>query len=289
MAFSVNRIHVYIKNYYKYFVDWLYYNLYIKVKYFLYSNNNNEKTTVHVYVLCWNESKMISYFLSHYLDFVDKVIVYDNMSDDGSYELLKNNNKVEIIRYDTGGIIDNDKYLEIKNNVWKKSRGIADYVIVCDMDEFLYSSDMLKTLSFIKKNKYTIGIPDGYEMVSDKYPINENTKKLTSLVKDGYKRNEFLSKYLIFDPNKIIEINYEPGCHAANPYGKVKYYKNNDFKLLHYDAIGKEYFIEKRMRRKQRLDENKLKKGYSLHYNHEEKWFAEEFDRRNKNKKRVIS
>ena len=47
----------------------------------------------------------------------------------------------EVIPYSTGGKINDFKYLEIKNNAWKKSRGKADWVIVVDMDEFLYHLD----------------------------------------------------------------------------------------------------------------------------------------------------
>ncbi len=94
---------------------------------------------VHVHVLCWNEEVLIPYFLDHY-SFADKIILYDHESDDNSLDLLSDN--VEVKTYSTGGEIRDDIWIDIKNNCWKTSRGEADFVIVCDMDEFLYHPNM---------------------------------------------------------------------------------------------------------------------------------------------------
>ena len=44
-------------------------------------------------------------------------------------------NKCKVIQYNTNDQIDDNKYLEIKNNCWKKAK--TDWVLVCDVDELL--------------------------------------------------------------------------------------------------------------------------------------------------------
>jgi hypothetical protein len=254
----------------------------------LLKKNINSDLVVHLYVLCWNEEKMISYFIDYYRDYVDKICVYDNMSDDRSLELLSGREKVEVVQYDTGGVIDNDRYLEIKNNVWKASAGVADFVIVCDMDEFLYAKDIKKFFLFMKKMGYSILKPKGYEMCSDIFPEYDGKQKIVDIVKEGYSVKDFLCKNILFDPGKIKEINYEPGCHWSNPEGEIKMFYSPGVKLLHYDAIGKDYFLQKRVSRKKRLSSDKLKKGYSLHYNKTIDDFALEFEKKRRLKHVVI-
>jgi hypothetical protein len=43
---------------------------------------------VHVYTICWNESRVIEYFLRHYEQFAERVVVYDENSTDGTKEIL---------------------------------------------------------------------------------------------------------------------------------------------------------------------------------------------------------
>lgn len=93
---------------------------------------------------------ILPHFLKHY-DFVDRIVVYDNQSDDGSLEILKSAAKVEVRSFDTGGEHHEGKMDDIRREVWRESRGQADFVIVCDADEFLYHPDLPALLDEIKK------------------------------------------------------------------------------------------------------------------------------------------
>jgi len=131
----------------------------------------------------------------------------------------------------------------IKNSAWKESTGKADWVIVSDMDELVYHPDL--TNYFIRCKEMGITIPKvtGFNMFSTEYP--KVGIPITNQIKRGsYSKN--FSKQIIFDPNKIVDINYSPGAHAIEPDGDVKVDQNNTLKLLHYKYIGPFERIEKR-------------------------------------------
>ncbi len=121
---------------------------------------------IHLYSICYNEKVLMPHFLDYYSGFCDKIYIYDNQSDDDTVKICEKYNNVSVLTFDTAGKIRDDIYLTIKNNIWKKSRGIADYVIVCDIDEFLFHHDLMNFLNNIKSNNVTIVKPIGFNMVS---------------------------------------------------------------------------------------------------------------------------
>ncbi len=224
---------------------------------------------IDMHVLCWNEEKIIPYFLNHYENLVSNIFVYDNKSNDNGTKILKKHPKVTIIPYDTNDQIRDDAYLQIKNNAWKNSIGKADIVIVCDMDEFLYSDDLKKSIIDFYESDATLIKPTGYDMIVNEFEFNYNDK-LTNLVKTGYKNNLF-DKMVMFKTKDITEINYNGGCHVAAPRGpKVKLFENN-FLLLHYKRLGLKYFLNKMSSYRKRLSEfnKKYKLGYEYEFNND--------------------
>lgn len=230
---------------------------------------DKELPKIDMHVLCWNEEKIIPYFLKHYENFVSNIYVYDNISNDNSVKLLKSHPKVTVIPYHTNNEIRDDAYLQIKNNGWKNSIGKADIVIVCDMDEFLYSDDLKKSINNFYESDATIIKPTGYDMITGEFEFNYNDK-LTNLVKTGYKNNLF-DKLVMFKTKNITEINYKGGCHVATPIGdKVKLFEG-EFLLLHYKRLGLKNFLNKMSVYKKRLSEfnKKYKLGYEYEFNND--------------------
>lgn len=242
---------------------------------------------VHLYSICWNEEKILPYMFSHYDGFVDKFYIYDNRSTDSSPELIKGNKKAEMFVY-APEKIDDQALRDLKNRCWKKSRGKADYVIVCDMDEFLYHTDVQKMISTLSEGGYTVCCPQGYEMCSDVFPEYENGTKLTDLVKYGVKKAAY-SKCVMFNPYKIININYYPGAHRCNPSGIVKMYEDPELKLLHYKLLGVDNVIERYAVLNSRLSEDNIRKGYALHYRDDSSRIRANFKKISEESVRVIS
>lgn len=161
-----------------------------------------------------------------------------------------------------GGEINDYIYQDIKNNCWKQSRGRADYVIVCDIDEFLYIEDPTRTLNMLLKAKISLPLTEGYNMYSTEYP-QEGTSILKQATK-GIQDNAY-NKSLIFDPHRIVEINYMPGAHVAKPTGIVKK-STEKLKVLHFKNLGLDYLLQRYHILANRLSEENKKQDLGTHY-----------------------
>ena len=229
---------------------------------------------IHLYSICYNEQVMLPHFIDHYSSFCDKLFIYDNFSTDLSPDICKNNAKVEFLNFETGGEIRDDVYLTIKNNVWKRSRGEADFVIVCDVDEFLYHNNLIEEINELIKNNVTLVKPQGYNMVSELLPTKENN--IIVDFKMGV-RSESFDKVIIFNPNKIDEINYQAGSHKCFPVGSIKY-SSTIFKLLHYKYLNLEYLLARYDMFATRLSKfNKINK-LGIHYSFSKRKIKNEFN-----------
>ena len=218
-------------------------------------------SVIHYYSLCWNEEKILPFVMNYYSAFCEKMIITDNESDDNSLSIISSYPTATVRTFSSNGEIRDDMYLEIKNNVWKESRGKADWVIICDTDEILYHPNLLEKLDELKQKGYSIIKPYGFDMYSDVFP-----QKNLLEIKNGVKDFRHLRKCIIFNPNMIDEINFKAGCHKCYPKGRVKYYSSTDFKLLHYKNLGLDYLIGRYELLRKRLSwfniEHKLGKHY---------------------------
>ncbi len=181
---------------------------------------------IDAFIFCYNEEKMIRHTLNHYSKFCDKITVMDNCSNDETIAIITNEYRnVKIISFETNNQCREDIQTNLKNTCWKKSK--ADYVIVCDMDEFLYSDNF--NLEFEKLQKYKPSVCSiiGYEMFSKKFPAKYN-KSILEQVKYGV-RNYRFDKTILFSPKYIKEINYDYGAHTCNPEFKNRCKKKSSY------------------------------------------------------------
>ncbi len=239
---------------------------------------------IHLYTFCYNEEKIIPYFLRHYLRFVEKIIVLDNYSNDASASLFKAHKNIFVTRYDTNNEYREDIKQNLSNKIWKKSRGHADFVILCHIDEFLYHPHLSEILVMMKEKGHTVLKPIGYDMISRSFPTSG--QDIYAEINEG-KRDRMFDKIVLFDPNAIKETNYYPGAHAAIPEGKVKVYKDDpDLKLLHYRYLGLEYILDKHKNRAERMSKigRRNNWGYQYLYGEEKqkKLFESVFNSREK-------
>ncbi len=231
---------------------------------------------IHLYTFCYNEEFLAPYFLRHYLPIASKIIVFDNHSTDRSAEILGANPNVFIKKYDSNNEFRDDLKLAIANTVWKKSKGHADFVIICDFDEFLYHPNIAKALLQAKKESYSVIRCRGYDMISDRPP--EKQGQIYHEIKEGARNPEW-DKMMLFDPNQITDINYNPGAHWALPEGNVKILKHgHEFKLLHFRYLGLDHILQKHKERAVRLSEVNLKHKWGRHYLYDDEKQREIFD-----------
>jgi glycosyltransferase involved in cell wall biosynthesis len=224
-----------------------------------------KKPIVHAFFLCYNEANILPHLLKHYLSFCEQVTILDNNSTDNSVEIVKSFPNTDIIPWDSKNELNDGIYLKLKNHVWKSSVSVADYVIVGDADEFLHHENMIEFLIDSKNKGITMFKPIGYHMVADE---NFNLKVddvLLDVVKNGV-RTEVLDKPMMFDCNKISNINYSFGCHTASPTGDVRILQDGGLKMLHYKFLGLEDHKYKQKIRGERLSEFNKNNGLGLYY-----------------------
>ena len=229
-----------------------------------------KKPIVHAFFVCYNEENILPHLLKHYLSFCEKVTILDNHSTDRSVEIINSYPNTELIPFDSNEEFHDGVHINLKNNVWKSSVGHADYVILGDSDEFLYHENMEEFLIQSKNNGITLFIPEGFHMVADEDFKLKPDDSIISLIKTGIKLN-VLDKPMMFDCNKIVNINYSFGCHNANPQGEIKVNEYGTLKMLHYKFLGVENYIYRNSFRRERLSQFNKQYGLGTYYLYSDK------------------
>jgi glycosyltransferase involved in cell wall biosynthesis len=223
---------------------------------------------------------MLPFYLRHYGKFCDKIVVYDNQSTDRSRDIIRAFPNTDIRDFDSGGVIDEMLYLGIKNEAYKEEKGKADFVIVSDVDEFLYAPNVLSVLSGMKRRKETILTTQGVEMVSNSFPQDDG-RQIWQTVEEGVLSWAF-SKRVCFSPE--IGINYLAGAHKCCPSGRIRM-SNVFVYMLHFKWLGKEHVYDRYYAYRKRASDWNKEHGVSWKELKENNWvdrmFQERMDRRN--------
>lgn len=185
---------------------------------------------------------MLPFFFLHYDQFVDKYFIADHGSTDRSMAILKRHPKVSLRDFacDEASFVESARVHY--DHCWKESRGVADWVIICNIDEHFEHPRFLRYLRSCKTKGITIIHPLGFDMVSTSFPLPSIA--LRRQVRLGMRAPAF-DKPQLFDPNRIQEINFKIGRHVAAPVGQVVEDRSGRIKLLHYKYLGQAYFRQR--------------------------------------------
>lgn len=185
-----------------------------------------------IYTIAYNESLLLQFMIDHYRSRFPEchIVVYDNCSTDNTVEIAtKNNCEVRVL--DTNNQINDLKYLEIKNKVWKQAA--TDWVMICDVDELLEINEQdLKQEEHLES---TIIKFEGYNMVNlaDNFDL--------AGIKHGVRHLDYDKRYL-FNKHFVQDINYRPGCHTSYPAGKIVM-SEKIYPAYHYKYVNLDYMI----------------------------------------------
>lgn len=231
--------------------------------------------TAEAHIIAWNRQDTIEFTIKHYQQFCERVIIYDNHSDDLTREIAAELGAI-VKTFGNPGVLDDQEYLKVKNEAWKASQ--ADWVIVVDDDEILYHPNLVSELQLATDSGATIIRPAGFSMFSDYMPLYDWIE-----IKTGV-RDEKYDKLCCFNPKRISDINYVPGCHEARPKGSVRLV--NKAYMLHYHGVGG---VQRMIDRHQQYEPRRQRSAFNMRwgcgkeygYSPESKreWFEEQLKR----------
>ena len=204
---------------------------------------------IDVYTLCKNEIKLAPFYIDYWKALAEdvEVYIYDGLSTDGSRELFEKYDWIHVIDFEPDALND-DEHAKLKNQCWKRSRGKADFVMVCDFDETIFARDvetLRSQLENMKNNGATILMPMSFNLIPDTFPEYQEGKYLHELAEYGFNDYVWESKPILFDPDKIEEYNVVHGGHAAHPTGDVRWDVNENLFLIHSKFVGYDYYEER--------------------------------------------
>lgn len=232
---------------------------------------------VHLYALCWNDIHMLPFSFRHYEPWVERFFIFDDGSDDGSLDFLANRVDTQVLpfpRSHPGSLILSA--VSLFDQVWKQSRGVADWVVITDLDEHLTHTNMASYLGEQLAAGATAVPALGYQMICDDLP------RAGSLLCRDYRMGapwRQMSKLSIFRPDKIVETNFQPGRHQARPEGDVVFPERDDVINLHYKYLGVAHTHSRHVGARDRLGLEDKANNWGHKYNWSEAELGADFDR----------
>lgn len=200
-----------------------------------------------IFSVCRNNADIIPWYLRHYGQFADRILVWDDRSDDGSRELLKAHPSVTLFDCPWQGL-DEDKNLHHAYDVYPSARRKADWCFWVDMDEFVVPGQFTLGSNVAERMISTLFDPSqviltaGFNMVGDGLPRNGYWhKQIYELNPMGVSAPVY-SKPVVFRPE--AKVRWVRGKHAleeTTPSTSTKPL----LKLLHYRFLGAAYTAQR--------------------------------------------
>ena len=226
---------------------------------------------IHLYTLCWNEAAMLGFFFRHYNPWVDRYIVYDDASTDGSLELLRCHPKVEVRRFQR---TCKDSFVlshqVLHNEAWKESRGTADWVIVTAIDEHLHvkGRSMSDYLLDCTREGVTLVPALGYQMISEEYP---DPGEWLCTSRTWGAPWSVMNKLSVFNPGAVVETGFVAGRHSAEPRGDLRLPARDELILLHYKYLNFDRTLQRHRELRHGMLDIDVARGFGFQYH----WSAE--------------
>lgn len=107
-----------------------------------------------------------------------KIVVFDNMSDDSTPDIVQRCNITELHHFDSHQKLRDDLNSRIKSGAWLKYDNY-DWVICVDSDEFLYHPHIFDFLEWCEREKISVVTPRGYDMSpASTFPYSPSNEKI---------------------------------------------------------------------------------------------------------------
>jgi glycosyltransferase involved in cell wall biosynthesis len=221
---------------------------------------------IHLYTVCWDEADMLGFFFRHYDPWIDRYVIYDDGSTDGSIDILRAHPKVELRQFErTDAASFVLSHTRMQEHAWKESREHADWVVITAIDEHLWvrGRAMRGYLQELRSDGVTCVPALGFDMNSETFPPDRGL--LVNTVTHGRPRR-FFNKLSIFNPVAIQETRFVEGRHSAQPAGHVVLPATDELMLWHYKHLGFERNAARHAAQAARLGTKDLANGWGHRY-----------------------
>ncbi len=227
---------------------------------------------VEVYSIQRNEARILPYFLRHYSSFADRIVIFDDMSTDGSPDLIRACARAELREYPCNGI-DDYRFRDIYREESRKSD--ADWVICVDGDEFVYHPQILEVLATEKAKGTQFIFCEGWNMFADAFPQGDG--QIYDEVATGM-RDPWYDKPVAFSPT--LDMAWTLGRHNIHHMPGITSTRDSGIKMLHYHYLGREYCEQRLELNFDRFANDKIRAKHGRHvhgdiYLHSLKWYED--------------
>src|SRR5438552_12457573 len=126
---------------------------------------------IHIFSIMRNEEAILPYFLRHYETFADRIFIFNDHSTDKTVEIAKAHLKTTVMDFPYNRGLQEDDFSNCFQDAYKKySRGVADWAMCVDADEFIYHMEILELLKRQREKGRRVLRTTGYSMVSQEFP-----------------------------------------------------------------------------------------------------------------------
>lgn len=199
--------------------------------------------TIWCYSVVRNSEELMPFFLRHYSSFCERIFIWDDKSEDGTYQIAEEHPKVTIEPWPHSTGLDDMLFLEFAYQQYPKACGHADWVIWVDSDEFIYSKNLPYALEWIGKKGFNVVRPYAFNMVGPEFPKDDG-RQIWEIWPWGVPAPVY-SKPCIFKP--CSKIRWSAGKHRLEKIHQ-KMAVGLGCKLLHYRYMGFDYTKQKNER-----------------------------------------
>jgi glycosyltransferase involved in cell wall biosynthesis len=191
-----------------------------------------------VFTVVYNEEAMAPWFLRHYGQFADRILVWDAGSTDRTRQIFAAHPSVSLFDWPGPDGIDEDFNLHFAYDTYPSARGKADWCMWVDCDEFIYHPHLFSQLG----SRAEVIRTAGFNMMGDGLPENGYWhKQIWELNPMGVSAPVY-SKPIVFRPE--AKVRWVRGKHALEDCAPVVSEKPL-LKLLHYRYLGAAYTAAK--------------------------------------------
>jgi glycosyltransferase involved in cell wall biosynthesis len=207
----------------------------------------------------YNEAPLVPWFLRHYEQFADRIIVYDDKSTDGTRELLRAHPKVQLEDWQGDNGIDETQRLEWAYRCISAMKNQCHWLMVVDFDEFIFgpgttaytdirpilAGEARQGVDAIQTSGFNMMYPESKDAGIPDISKHEPTVQLYQLIPNGV-RAPVYAKTCIITPEAPVHWNM--GRHRLSPECGAKFSEQARLKLLHFRYLSPGYTAQRNAR-----------------------------------------